>query len=347
MVVTDNYYIILDEVQSTIFFFDKSGKFLSSFNDKNIEITDMKLAYLGNQLFIQTKKKGFAFTERQKIDIIRNLRQDIYKLWVCDLNIRMNFQFKPVPDFFYSGYTLFPVAENDFLASVIFAGKGLSDQVSYELQRVKGNRVTENFFLYNQQSFTPYYDHLKNISFFNSTNDSLILFTRPYHYDIYSFSGGKVATKYQFVFPASQSLPADFFDRNLSDETSREIFRKEHQGAVQNILPVLSWNNHLVFWLSALQPNNMRDFRQYILDLNTNTLFNARMIAPDSVSYHLSINFTGLMASDDSSVYTFMFADELLETAKGKNESYPPGLQSFLKQNNANANPVLIRLIKK
>lgn len=347
MVVTDKYYIILDRTQSSVLFFNKAGKFLSLFREKDYEITDLKFVPIENVVWIQTRKRGYAYTEEQKYELILH-NTGYYDVWTCDLNNPVYFEFNKLKNFNYAGYTLYPISGKEFLASAFFSDYDFPDKLAYELQYIKNGKVTASFFPYNEKDFTPYYNLVDHISFFKSFNDSFILFTRPYRYEISGFENGKIKQKYSLIFPASQSLPSDFFQKDLSTETSWEILKKKYQGAVQNILPVMSWDNHLIFWLQTLQPNNMRDFRQYLLDLKSNTLINAAMIKPDSVSYNLSINFTGLMAQDATSVYTFMFADEFIAaSASGRTEDYPAPLKVFFEQNNSNANPIIVRLTKK
>lgn len=347
MVVTDEHFIILDQSLASIFFFDNKGSFLSVFKPRGENILDMQFVRSENIVFIRTQKRGLTFTEKQKFSIIETKTNDYFKIWRCDLNIPENFQFKPIEGFPFAGYTLYPLAGSRFLASAIFAQKDLSNRNAWELEYISGDHIAGHFFPYDQRYTSAYYNRINQISVFNSSGNLPAFFTRPYRYDIYTFTNGIVDTGYRLIFPASQSLPSDFFERNLSSETRWEVLRKEYQGAVQNIIPVLSWNNHLVFWLTTLQPNNLRDFKQYILDVKSQTLINARTLAADSLTFHLPVNLTWLMAADDTSVYTLMYADELSESASDKVENLPLSLQAFLGKRTPNSNPIIVRLINR
>lgn len=347
LVVTDKYYIVLDESIASVLFFDKTGKFLSLFKSRNEDILDMQYVTAENTVFIRTQKRGLALNQQQKFTAIKDHKNDYYKLWTCNLNIPGNFDFKPLKDFAFAGYTIYPLSPTRFLASAIFARKNMENREAYELDYITNNRITRHFFPYNQQEASSYYNQINKVSFFKSNSASAPLFVRPFRYDFYAFKNDRIDTTYRLIFPATQSLPPDFFSRNLSDETAWEVLRKQHQGAVQNIIPVLSWKNHLAFWLTTLQPNNMRDFRQYILDLNNQTLINARTLAADSISFHIPVNFTWLMASDDTSIYTFLFPSELEEYSPEKIKELPLSLRTFLEQKTNNANPIIVRLINK
>lgn len=340
-------YIILDKSRNSVLFFNNQGKFLSLFHHKDYDLLDLKFASSDNFIFLQTRRSGFAFTDKENFDIIINRPEKFYQVWTCDLNKAQNYKFEIIKNFAYPGFNLFPVSKNEFLASIIFSAKNLPDKDAFELNYIQDNVTVSRFFPYNQRRFSLYADHLDKVSFFNSGNSNPVLFTRPFDYHIYSFNNGQVGSRYEMVFPAAQSLPPDIREMDLPDATSFEILKKKFQGAVQNIYPVLFSDDYMVFWLSTLQPDNMRDFKQYILDLKSHTLINAKLVTPDAVSYNIPVNFTGLLAEHNSSLYGFMFANELKDATSGADNTLPGYLQSFIRQNIPNANPVIVRLIKK
>lgn len=352
MIVTDRLIIILDWPNSAILFFDKSGRFLSKYVDKTNEIQSLELNRFTNSILIQTVKKRYSFTNKEEFELATGMiaGSKYFGLYECSLNNKDTFRFVSIPDFKYSAYKIAPLHGNKFLASLVLTDESFPDKMDYELKVISHNKIEETFFPYNLKRYTPYYLQFRNIAFFNSANDSAIYFTRPWHYEIYVFQNNKISAKFKFVFPLSQTLPVEFLDGDLSTENNREVLRKKYQGVVEEIIPVTYEKNHLLFWLSTLQPNNMLDKKLYLLEINSNTLLYTRKITADSLSYNLPVNLNWTLYGDASGFYSYISAFDLLRAAKNntmESSKLPSDLKRFLEKNDSKVNPVIIQVISK
>lgn len=234
LIVTDKLFIVLEDRGEAILFFDKTGKFIHKYGDKKNRITDIQLNRTLNSIEIFTFQKGYEFSNIQRFILLNNPKADkrIFQAFTCNLKKENLFEFKPIPNFKFAGYNLKIVSPGKYLASQIFSDKSLPDSKDHELKLIENNKVTKKFFPYNTRKQPLYYDVVNSIGFFNTSNDSVVYFTRPYRYEIYRFDNNKITTKYKFVFPQSRSLPIDFFDRDFSATTAMELFKQNHQGAI-------------------------------------------------------------------------------------------------------------------
>lgn len=353
MVVTDELIIVLDPPASAVLFFDKNGKFLSKYTDKSNKIVSLKLNKFTNSIFIQTERKGYSLTVKEQYQAAIGEQppvSDFYNLFECKLNTKDTFRFEAVPGFKYGGYNLIAVATDAFLASLIYADETFNDKSDYELKLIKNNKIEQEYFSYNLKHESPYFLRRSKISFINAADRRKVFFTRPYHYEMYSYEANRIAVAYQFVFPSARSLPPGYLDSDLSTQTNRDLVEKKYQGAVKEIVPLWYQGDRMVFWLSTLQPNNMMDKKLYMLELNSGTLVYLRRVSPDRLSYNLPVNLDWCLYGNQSGLFSFISSYDLLNAAKNisiDKADRPPELNEFLERKNAKANPVIIQVTNK
>lgn len=335
--ITQEHYIILDRDTKSILIFDKKGKFFS-------RIEGLKINPQHPSFF------SFCY-DRDTKTISFNIRD---QLFYFDLKGKLLKQEK-IDMLHYKGTELY--LGNGYFGSYqhspTYTYQNL-DSTAYQLMVFKKNTLEAKYLPY--ATGIPYDDAQAGQPVIDLTRDAgdkdTLHFTRDYDYKIYRLTRNNLTVPYEFIFPATSSIPENFMTDTLFNGKRQSFF---------------STNKSIIFKLGNFYTNRDRIlFRTitsgyknpaYLYDLNTAKLISINNIISDESTYFLPItdhevgglDFVnhGIIASDGESFYTSYSSGVLFyqrDATKSKKPNYPEYIKAYLaKKENRKGNPVLVQ----
>lgn len=344
LVITEDYFIILDRNTSSILVFTKKGKF-------------------------HTKIKGsqgapiWDFSVNKFAKEIRYSR-DQYKTYTyCDYNGKELRTFK-------SGGELAKDEINDGNMHYFAADKGVSPGYVNNLDSTSKyyKAWTKSLIIFSDGKNKVYAHGLgfdkregldrNSISTggiypFNTVSDTAFYYIRQYSYNVYTIKPDVIKLSYKLIFPFYSALPNDFaVNPDLNDK--RVEYIEKHPKIIFYIANFFQLNENLIFRAGS---RNHFDEDNLIYNLRTGTLIAFKHILQDERSYFLPIyddsnwgntfNYTGILACDDGYLYTSasslgMF--QYREKYADQKANYPPALDTYFKKGSRKDNPVIMQL---
>lgn len=333
--VTDKYFIILDQQTNSILIFTRKGDFHAKI--------ELKKAYHSGEYHIPAFNYN-KFTHFIEIPFSRSFS-------FC-YNTDGQFVKKMVVFDFEYGLIL---GKNTLAYYSYHSDPRFKDSTAYELVVAKDSVPLKKYFPYNMKTATLkdkdmlYSNHIN----FYRLDDTAAFFLRPYDYTLYTLSPETLYASYQFIFPAMNSLPANF-TTDSSLNYKRLSFIEENKDIIYGLSNVYKVGDNLFF---KLLDRNTPGANSYLYNLRSNNLLCIDKISPDKKSYYLPItdaqigvNFKnhGFLTEDKGFLFTSYSSQTLFqqeEISLNKDFKYPPTLFKYLNnKKNARSNPIIIQM---
>lgn len=333
LIVTDEYYIILDYDTNSILIFYKSGKFHSKIKGRVVSNADP----FSRIRFVSVNKaaKELSFKAGE------------FRINVYDFNGRFirDEMIIEARDFYYF--------RNEVVVFSSFNLKQLKDGInpkSYELIWQKRNTTYKQGFDYDVSN--PVFavgDRLYQgpTQFSDSGYDSLIYFSRPYDYNIYSITPDSIWSQFLFVFPLSVSVPKDFTESKIYFNKRFLYLVKQNPNIIYSVNRFLKIGDILSFSLSN---NNPLGNSNFLFNETTNSLFSLNEIFADSTNFYLpvkSLISPGILTAHDGYFFSGVSSAEMFtarDLAKKKGVLYSKEIAQFFSRGSKSQNPVIIRI---
>ncbi|MES2810363.1 MAG: 6-bladed beta-propeller [Bacteroidota bacterium] len=185
-----------------------------------------------------------------------------------------------------------------------------------------------------------------------SGTDSVYFYAKAYVNTIYTITPNTIKQSYKFIFPMFSSLPADFVTNKEYNKKRFEYFQK-HNDAIFCISNTFKSGDNLLFKAGTWGSSNKED--NLIYNLKSGTLIAYKHISQDEKSFHLPIcddtgwtfSNTGLLACNDGTIYTSVSSLGMFkayEAAAEQKPQYPQHLADYFKKGSRKDNPVILTL---
>jgi hypothetical protein len=342
--IADNNYVIWDYDTKAILIFDKEGKYKTKINASKIEKDP---ADKESQTFY-----GFTLVPENNTQLILLVAgKDFYYF---DLDAKLVRKVKKGDVELYQGGHKF--SDGTELRGH-YSEKEDKDSTYYEVALLKDKKMIEGYFPFsiNRYKTDQFFSGGESITNYGVKDE--YFFVNFYEYNIYKITSKKVFLNYRIIFPAVNSLPADFKDNPIYKGKRHEYFQKNTKlyYSVGNTYQI---GDNLYFKVNNFTwgPNERKAF---IYNLKSNAITSVSDIEPDSLSQFLPVTDAGVyhdFASkgfqlfDGKHFYTSYSALALFnfkEQNEGKGRKYDSALTEYFKTQNKKSNPVIIQLMPK
>ena len=331
LLVTKDYYIILDQHTNCVLFFFKNGKYHAKINGGN---TGTKENLLYN-ITLNPDKEELLVRQPHQISTYsfdgKKLREEKSKSLTWPYFLK----------------------KNRTITASYYPEKTLKDSIKHELQFKEDGKVYLELLPYNQKTDVlaadSYYYSPSHPVLNKAATDSTAIYWRPYDYQIHEVSPQGLKTKYKFIFPLAMSLPENFLN-DSSYVGKRVEFLDKNKQIIQGISNFYQMGSNLFF----KTPKSNTTDNAFIYNLKSGKLISITKISPDSSSAYLPIVSPGseflnnnFHTRDEQYLYTsipslFIFRSK--EATVDKKPVYPPALKTYFETRNNKDNPVLIQL---
>ncbi|HEY9261929.1 6-bladed beta-propeller [Chitinophaga sp.] len=337
LIVTPEYYIILDTQTSAILLFDKSGKF-------HTKITSGMV-----------KKEGHFYLYHINYDKFSRLIQIPGDKEIICYNTDGKFV-KKIKTYGY-GFDRLNIAKGKVAGHSYNVNKKHKDSLANEIVIIDEQGISKKHLPYNIKYAPIESNDVLGTGHgaFYATEDTAAFFVRPYDFKVYYLSDNSFYPAYQFVFPMSKTLPRDF----LTDSTlngKRVAYLEKNQAFYYNMDGIYRMGNNLFFRPVSFGYTDRKD--GFIYNLASKHLIGLDKISPDERTHFLFVTDTKLggwdfishnfLTTDSTSFYTSYSSLALFqqkEALKDKKLVYPPVLAAYFQDSkNKRGNPVIIRV---
>lgn len=318
--VTEDNFIISDVQTNSIFFFNREGQFEFKIKAHKPDrfIGNFAIDEINNKLVVQTE-----------VDVINvfDLKGNYIK------RVKLPFTFRSV-FLFKNGTILYNVDKPSKAAK--------EDTTLYDLRYATDyDHFFEESFPYNPKvefweynTFTNPFPHI-------SGNDS-VLFSLPFHYNIYALHDTGIYHIYKFLFPAKYSVPINFNSKKFAGKKIDFLFHhKENVNKIIGLEEAYKLGDNLLFTIRI----RGAEARKYAYNLNTSSLISFDHIVGDSSSYFMPILrfYEGMEAVFHNHIYSSMptFVVDKVNKNKPLNH-YCPALEAYFKNHDKWTNPFII-----
>lgn len=172
-------------------------------------------------------------------------------------------------------------------------------------------------------------------------------------YSLYKILDGKPISKLQFVFPIESSMPSDFFldtlkwsDRvDMRDKKSRIGYINTNANVILDFNFIL-WQDNFIHFVPVIQKRTTQA-TGYIYNLSSGILLDMNKFRPDDKNGMMPIPLK-FISLHNGRFYSYLSAAALsnaLEKRQNANSKNDKLIQSFLQNRNKNKNPVIVETI--
>ncbi|MGF7081126.1 6-bladed beta-propeller [Mucilaginibacter sp. UYCu711] len=344
LVVTDDYFIILDRNTRSILIFNKNGKFHAKIKGTdNLPIWDFSVNRFAKEIrYSRDQYKTYTFCDFDG-KTLRTIKTggELAKDEVNDGNMRyfaadkgVSYSFPNNVDStskYYKVYSRSLIMYSDEKNKVYAHGLGFDKKEGEDLNIIS-----------------------TGIWPFNSVGDTAFYYSKPYYTNIYTIKPDAINLSYKFIFPFYVSIPGDFATNPDYKKKQIEYIQK-HPKAIYCITNFYQMKNNLVFRTATWGWDNKED--NLIYNLKTGTLIAYKHILQDERSNFLPIyddsnggntfNNSGILACTGGYLYTSasslgMF--QYREKYADQKAKYPPALDNYFKKGSRKDNPVIMQL---
>lgn len=331
----DNF-VIYDKDTHSLYIFAKTGKYIAKINPASLKSSDQYI--IKNFEVIQEDQRELVVVSTFKDLYYFSLDgQLVKKVKNNDPEHIMDIRSK-------DGTTVF---RTNFVSS----GQKKKDDIVYELDIIH-NRESTVYFphkqIWNNDDFAiPPFD------FYQCEGDNKWLFVRAYHYDIYRAEPNRLSLAFKLVFPAINTLPADFAD-NLTYNGKRLQYMGKNKKIFLGLENTYLLGNHLYFNVQNYFNTDIKTCLMY--NLKSGELISVKNIEPDFLSSNLPVTDAGDFLDyenngfhlyDEGYLYT-SYSSLAMFTFKNalgnKIGKLSAEMSAYFNTQNEKSNPVIIQL---
>ena len=189
--------------------------------------------------------------------------------------------------------------------------------------------------------------------FFETGNDTSVLYARFYDYNIYQLGISGMKAAYRFIFPMSRSMPAGFATDAKFSMRRRIDYVQEHPDMIYAVSFVYRYGNAMLFRLEYAHPDHMSS---YLYNLESGTTVKWSDITPDGLTGGLPVTDMGLgdifinrnfLTSDGAYAYTAISSGAMFKWREehGRNFKLNGKMTASLFRNRKpESNPVIVMI---
>lgn len=335
LVVTPEYYIILDRSTNAILIFDKTGKYHAKIKAR--AVSNRNNYYMSS----------FSY------DKFNQLIQVAGDLEAVGFNTDGKF-IKKIKTYSYA-YDMLNIAKGKMAGYSYYVDRRNKDSIAYQVAIIDEQGISQKHLPYNfKYALLESRDMLSaNHSTFYATDDTAAYFVRPYDFNVYYLSAHNFYPVYRFVFPMANTLPRDFLtDSSLNGK--RVAYLENNKAFYHNLDGIFKMGNNLFFRPCSYSSHH----DGYIFNLASKHLIALDKITPDERTHFLFITDSrvggvdfanhNFLATDSTSFYTSYSSLVLFqqkEATADKKPVYPPALAAYFQDaRNRKGNPVIIKV---
>lgn len=345
LLVSDKYFIIWDADTNSIYFFDKTGKFLKKYRPPKCVIKSIQLDEARNAIFITGSNKNYRFSQAEIEKMMEDPTNTKFARfsWSGYYNLEDIYKedVKEIKHFSLALATPTIFDANSWAYSYIYANKKWDDLTDYELKIYNERTTTNQYFPYNKRNSSIYLQS-QQVRFFPTPQNDF-LFVRPFYYSIYKLNKDSVSLLYTLIMPMENSLPKSFYEYPFKTKNEIQTYRDNNGSIVWTLYNLYKYNNYLFFSLDYKK--NFRD-RNFMYDESSGKFFNIGKISPDSTNAFLPIA-SNIQYCDGNYLYSSISSSSMFQTkdnTQQRNPEYTPALKQYFENSNREANPVIIQL---
>ena len=346
--ITPDRLVFTDNQSNSILIYDKQGKFLHRYKKRKYEIGPLQYIYSKNAVFFTSSNKNYTipFAKKQQMMYKSETRdfsryENIELLYLGE-GEQYRIEKLPVPQYALNGVYY---VNGRYLQQTSRYNKYVKDTVLYHANLIKDNGKTTSYFpfLNLPNLFTDYTDIRCNID--RTLNDSIFYIKKDYDNTIYRLVNDSIQEAYRFVFPATQTMPADFYTTAFKNNIDFENYKSKNGKAVKSFFNIVDLKEALFFGMN----DNQWNYKRYVFNKHSSMLYDLSKITTDSSVYYMPTKvFSKLNNYDESYIYTYISSDDLLKEkanilAKYKNE-VPSQLLKIFEGLTRFHNPIIIQL---
>lgn len=344
LVVTDDYFIILDHNTRSILIFDKKGKFHTKIKGtENSPIWDFSVNRFAKEIrYSRDQYKTYTFCDFDGKEL-RSIKSggDLAKDEVNDGNMRYFAADKGVSYGFPNKVDSTSKYYKTYSKSLIMFSNGKNKVYAHGLGFDK--KEGEDLNIITSGGIWP----------FNTVGDTAFYYTKPFSFNIYTIRPDTIKLSYKLIFPYNTALPNDFAINPEYKKKQIEYIQK-HPKTIYYLANFYQLKENLLFRAGSY---NTYDEDNLIYNLRTGTLIAYKHILQDEKSYFLpiyddsnwgnSFNNSGILACTGGYIYTSasslgMF--QYREKYADQKAKYPPALDNYFKKGSRKDNPVIMQL---
>lgn len=338
--LTDKYYIIYDYDTKSILIFTKEGKYKNKISASKIE-KDPKDKTTQNFY-------GFALTRDNNETTIQVYTGRYFFYFDLEGKLLKKVPSKDLP---YGNAYKFT---DGTIVKQGYADKKDKDSTQYEIALLKGDKELGKYFPYHKDRYKEdqFFTAGSNLTDYGVTDEFFCL--TFYEYNIYKLSPENLSLAYRIIFPASNTLPADFKTNPVYKNKRQEFFTK-NPAVIYAVGNPYQIGDKLYFKTGSFTWANDKK-SALVYDLKSSALTSINHLEPDSLSSFLPVtdagyfyDFTnkGFLKFDGSYFYT-SYSSLAMFTFKaqneGKNRKYNDVLNTYFKTSDKKSNPIIVQL---
>lgn len=348
LIVTNRYFVILDNDTEALYFFDKHGKFIKKYKNRGYDIRAIRYDEKRDALFIAGMNKNYSPFQKDvqaaldnpvsntSVKYAKAIYYDLKDVRKEKTEVIKNFDIvMAYPRIFNT---------NQWVYSYIYANKNWADTQDYELKVSDGHKTIASYFPYNRRTSSIFYGNPEKISFYKTFNDSTLLFTRPFNYNIYELTPDTVKELYTVVLPAASTIPSTFFSENFGSRSALEDYKMKNSGFAWGIDDVYDLKQYLFFGLDFFKSFRERNF---IFDKKNAQFFNLSKLTADSTNAFLPVVGYSIQASDKKYLYSSISSASMFgnrDANQKRNPQYDAVMKHYFENGKNDDNPVIIIL---
>lgn len=340
--ITNNFFIILDQQTNSILIFEKNGRFSS-------KITGQSIGYNNGRNIVK-----FAYNRQTERILVPSPTTQNETL-EFDCNGKMMQRIKGISSSFAD---LFIFSDGTEARTEYQADSRLPDSIAYELYTSKNASLRRKYLPYNKK-YSPLKSkdilHSSHSKFYYQEQDTSVLFTRPYDYNIYRLTTNKLDTCFKIILPMYYSLPTKFRTDTLISNKRIQLL-KEQPNLIYSVSNTYQLGNNLFIKLNST--NNNQHFSM-IYNIISDKIIDVSKIKADQKSYFFAITDAAVGGIDFKNknfvningnyLYTFysslrFFMQKEANERAGRSAIYPPHLVEYFRMGNRGSNHLIIQL---
>ncbi|MBZ4189735.1 6-bladed beta-propeller [Niabella beijingensis] len=346
--ITPDRLIFTDNASNSILVFDKQGKFLHKFKKKKYKLGPLQYDNAKNAVFFTSTNKNYTIPlpkVQQMTQTPGNRDFSRYKNHeLMYLDEKENYRIEKLPVPYYALNDLYYMNGRYLLQNNRY-NKYVKDTVLYHLDIMSGNeKVIAYFPFLNVPRLPTDFDDV-DVNIDRTLNDTTVYIQKNYDNTVYRLVNDSLTPAYRFVFPAANTMPADFYTTAFRNNIDFTSYKSKYGKAVKSFFNIIDLPGVLFFGTN----DNSWGYKRYVFSKNSASLYDLSKTTSDSSTCYLPTSiFMKISNYDTGYVYTSISGSDLLKEKAAILARYKDGPPPFLKQLldtiTRFSNPVIIQL---
>lgn len=182
-------------------------------------------------------------------------------------------------------------------------------------------------------------DDFLDYAFGHDLDSDNTLFSKAGSYSIYALNKDSISAIYEILFPLTYSLPRDLISAKINEgKRFNELVDRPNMYYWLSLSPIFKFSSNLFF-----SPKSKSSSEHIMYDLNKEKAYSLKRISSELGNLPIC-GRKGILAIKNGKAYSFISANDFLQSAPEDKSILPMHLQEFTAQNNHLLNPVLIVL---